>query len=62
MSSFIYRFIDKDLKAHYVWVESDTPLEEDQDFCYDCAETRFMDDWGYIPDEFVIEEVEYENV
>ena len=54
---YVYRFTDKGLETHYVWVESDVPLEEDYDTCHNWAEESFMDNYGYIPDEFVIEEV-----
>ena len=52
---FAYRFTDKDMGFNFVWVESSVPIEEDEDFCYNFAETSFMDDYGYIPDEFIID-------
>ncbi len=51
---FTYCFMDKGFGFNYVWVESSVPIEEDEDFCYNCAEASFDDDYGYIPDDFII--------
>ena len=53
---YAYCFMDKDFGFNSVWVESGVPIEEDYDFCYDCAETSFMDDYGYIPIDWIITE------
>lgn len=53
---FAYRFTDKGFAFNYVWVESSVSIKEDYDFCYDCAETSFMDDYGYIPIDWIITE------
>lgn len=53
---FAYRFTDKGFVFNYVWVESSVPLEEDYDTCHNWAEEGFMDEFNYIPDEFIITE------
>ena len=51
---YAYRFTDKGMGFNFVWVESSVPIEEDEDFCYNCAEASFEEEYDYLPDDFII--------
>ena len=49
---FVYKFEDSENTNNFVWVESDGPFTETEDYCYDVADTSFEDNYGYIPSSY----------